>query len=448
MGNLKHTMAALVAVSLVGSLAAVQTIDFSAAKATKLAQETEIVDAVPAVLTGDGEGETIDFNIPSPTRQIYVGRDAYVLTTGGSINLRAAADIESTILDVLEVGAQIKILDMDEDWFKVQHGELTGYIKTEFATLDYNKVEAVLLNTVMYRKGTAVQSINVRGAADETSLILDQVSQGSQVIILETTDNGWHKIYFGDNYDIGYVSAEYINIGDMVKRTDIAEKRNSRIAAIAKNAKIKTTASSVAVKLLPSEESETVTTLSNNVSCKVISGGTNWTKIIVSATNEIGYVRTSSVSVITEAPAKKATTKTSASKAKSAETNAAPAASKNGSALVAQASKYIGVRYVYGGTSPSGFDCSGLVQYCLRKLGVSIGRSSSAQYASGVSVSRSNLQPGDLVFFSRGGGISHVAIYAGDGKVIHAPRAGKPVCYQSLNQLTNSLRYVGAKRVL
>ncbi len=288
MGNLKHTMAALVAVSLVGSLAAVQTIDFSAAKATKLAQETEIVDAVPAVLTGDGEGETIDFNIPSPTRQIYVGRDAYVLTTGGSINLRAAADIESTILDVLEVGAQIKILDMDEDWFKVQHGELTGYIKTEFATLDYNKVEAVLLNTVMYRKGTAVQSINVRGAADETSLILDQVSQGSQVIILETTDNGWHKIYFGDNYDIGYVSAEYINIGDMVKRTDIAEKRNSRIAAIAKNAKIKTTASSVAVKLLPSEESETVTTLSNNVSCKVISGGTNWTKIIVSPTNEIG----------------------------------------------------------------------------------------------------------------------------------------------------------------
>ena len=139
---------------------------------------------------------------------------------------------------------------------------------------------------------------------------------------------------------------------------------------------------------------------------------------------------------------------TSSSKSStSSSQQAVQSGSANGSKLVAQASQYIGTKYVYGGTSPSGFDCSGLVQYSLRKLGVSISRSSASQYAYGTSVSKSNLQPGDLVFFSRGGGISHVAIYAGNDQVIHAPRSGKTVCYQSLSSLTGSMTYVGAKRI-
>lgn len=451
MRNLKHTIAAFVAVSLVGSLAAAQAVDFSAAKATRLTQETESTAAAPEILTGDGEGITAEFTI-SPARQMFVGRDGYILTDGGSINLRAAADTESTILNVLGVGTQVKIIDIDEDWFRIEAGEHTGYVKSEFVTLDYNNVKEVLLATVMYQSGAAVQSINIRGEADENALILAQIGEGEQVTILETTDNGWHKVYFGDNYDIGYVSAQYITIGDMVARKQIDEKRASRIAAVAKNAKITASEASVAVKLLPNEESETLTTLANGASCKIISGGTNWTKIIASATNEIGYVRTANIAEIV--PAAEKTAKTAKADAKTKEKTAAAsgqasaAGSGNGSKLVAQASKYIGTRYVYGGSSPSGFDCSGLVQYSLRKLGVSVGRSSSSQYGCGTSVSKSNLQPGDLVFFSRGGGISHVAIYAGNGQVIHAPRAGRTVCYQSLSSLTSSMRYVGAKRVL
>ena len=456
MGNLKHTIAAIVAVSLVGSLAAVQAIDFAAVQATKLTQETEIIETAPAILPGDGEGETADFSIWVPAQQEFVGKDAYILTSGGSINMRAAADIESTILDVLEVGTQVKVIDVDEDWFKIEKGEYTGYIKTEFVTLDYNKVQEVLISTVMYRQGTANQSINVRGAADEGAIILNQIGEGEKIVILETTDNGWHKIYFGDNYDIGYVSAEYITAGDMVKRTEIAEKRNARISKVAKKATIKTTENAIAVKLLPSEESETITTLANGQSCKVISGGTNWTKIIVSATNELGYVRTSNIAIVEEVKKVQATpaAKSNAAKAESKQTaearvkEAAVPASGAGSKLVAQAAKYIGTRYVYGGTSPSGFDCSGLVQYSCRKLGISVSRSARSQYSHGTAVSRSNLQPGDLVFFSRGGGISHVAIYAGNGQVIHAPRKGKTVCYQSLSSLTGSLKYVGAKRIM
>lgn len=449
MRNLKHTIAAIAAVSLVGSLAAVQAVDFSAANATRLTQETESVEIVeaPEVLTGDGEGITAEFTI-SPARQMFVGKDGYILTDGGSINLRAAADTESTILNVLSLGTQVKILDIDEDWFQIKTGEHTGYVKSEFVTLDYNKVKEVLLATVMYQSGTADQSINVRGEADENALILAQIGQGEKVVILETTDNGWYRVYFGKNYDIGYVSAEYITVGDMVTRDEVNKKRGTAISAAVKNANIKTSESAVAVKLLPSEESATLTTLANGTSCKIISGGTNWTKIIVQATNEIGYVPTANVEeIVPETPKTTKTATTSTKSGTKAAAQTAAAETGNGSKLVAQAAKYIGTKYVYGGTSPSGFDCSGLVQYSLRKLGVSVGRSSSAQYGYGSSVSKSNLQPGDLVFFSRGHGISHVAIYAGNGQVIHAPRAGKSVCYQSLSSLTNSLNYVGAKRI-
>lgn len=451
MGNLKHTISAILAVSLVGSLAAIQATDLTSVKANKLTQEAETVQApAPAVLTGDGEGETADFSIAAPALQVFVGKDAYILTSGGSINLRAAADTESTILDVLSVGTQVKILDVDEDWFKVEAGEYTGYVKSDFITLDYSKVQSVLLNTVMYQSGTVTQSINVRAEADENSVILAQAGEGSSVTVLEQSGD-WLKVYFGENYDIGYVSSQYVTIGDMVSRKDVNTARSEQIAKVAKNAKIKTNNSAVEVKLIPDENGETLTTLANNANCKIISGGTNWTKIIVSATNEIGYVKSENVSVITAEPIKTAvpsvTKKTTTDSGKKT-ASAAPAASASGSSLVSQAAKYIGTKYVYGGASPLGFDCSGLVQYCCKKLGVSVNRSASAQYSNGKAVSRANLQAGDLVFFSRGGGISHVAIYAGNGQVIHAPRRGKTVCYQSLDSLCGSLKYVGAKRVM
>lgn len=442
MGNLKHTIAAFVAVSLVGSLAIIQAIDFQAAKANKLTQEIETIEEVPAVLTGDGEGETADFSISSPELQLYAGKDAYILTAGGTINLRSSADTESTILNILHLGDRVRIIDTDEQWFKVEAGDYTGYVLSDFVTLEQSKVQQSMLDHTMYLTGKATQSINVRGLADQTSLILSQVPQGGKVIILETTDNGWHKVYFGEDYDIGYVSADYIAVGDMTERVKVTKDRNARLAQITRKAKIN--GNDVAVKTLPSDNSETITVLADKTDCKIVSGGSNWTKIIINSTNEIGYVRTSKVAeIVTATPKAKTRTVTESS----GNVGSNVPASGNGSKLLAQAAKYVGTRYVYGGASPSGFDCSGLVQYSLKKLGVSVGRSSAAQYSCGVAVSRENLQPGDLIFFSKGGGISHVAIYAGNGQVLHAPRAGRPVGYQSLSSLCTTSRYVGAKRI-
>lgn len=121
--------------------------------------------------------------------------------------------------------------------------------------------------------------------------------------------------------------------------------------------------------------------------------------------------------------------------------------SETGGAIISEAEKYLGVDYVWGGTTPDGFDCSGLVQYCLNSLGISIDRVAEDQFNAGMPVSRDELEPGDLVFFEQNGYIHHVGIYAGNNMMIHAPHTGDVVRYQSLDTEYYQREYAGARRV-
>lgn len=117
------------------------------------------------------------------------------------------------------------------------------------------------------------------------------------------------------------------------------------------------------------------------------------------------------------------------------------------SAVVDSARKYLGTPYVWGGTSPSGFDCSGFVQYVLAENGKSVPRTSQEQFAGGQAVDKSNLQAGDLVFYNWSGGTeaTHVGIYEGNGKMIHAPHSGDVVKEVDFNSYGQNV-YLGARR--
>jgi cell wall-associated NlpC family hydrolase len=111
--------------------------------------------------------------------------------------------------------------------------------------------------------------------------------------------------------------------------------------------------------------------------------------------------------------------------------------------VVGIAMQYLGTPYVYGGASPSGFDCSGFIMYVFAQVGVSLPHNAAAQYGYGTPVDRSQLQAGDLVFFN---GLGHAGIYVGGGSFIHAPHTGDVVKISSMTGWYTST-YVGARRL-
>jgi cell wall-associated NlpC family hydrolase len=125
------------------------------------------------------------------------------------------------------------------------------------------------------------------------------------------------------------------------------------------------------------------------------------------------------------------------------DTVVAPPPTHSGAA--AAALSMLGTPYVWAGSAPGGFDCSGLVMWAYAQVGVSLPHSTYAQWGYGVPVSRDQLQPGDLVFFD---GLGHVGIYIGGGQFVHAPHTGDVVKISSLDESWYASTYVGARRIL
>jgi cell wall-associated NlpC family hydrolase len=124
------------------------------------------------------------------------------------------------------------------------------------------------------------------------------------------------------------------------------------------------------------------------------------------------------------------------------------AASGKGGEIVGLAMRYLGYRYVFGGTTPAGFDCSGFVYYLHRQLGIPLSRGMLGQYTAGQHIPMNQLEPGDIVFFSNTymPGLSHDGIYIGGGKFIHAADESTGVTITSLSAAYWASRYSGATR--
>jgi cell wall-associated NlpC family hydrolase len=124
-----------------------------------------------------------------------------------------------------------------------------------------------------------------------------------------------------------------------------------------------------------------------------------------------------------------------------------PSADK-GMEIARKAHDYIGVPYKYGGRSPKGFDCSGLVWYVYKQYGISLPDASYKQASAGFKIDKDELEPGDLVFFQTNGRVHHVGLYVGGNKMIHAPGRGKKVVKISLKDKYYQKHYATSRRII
>lgn len=220
----------------------------------------------------------------------------------------------------------------------------------------------------------------------------------------------------------------------------------------------------VNVRKKADKTAELLTQLSLNTAVEVISEENGWSEIKVNG--QTGYISSSLLSATKQQTSRGAETSrqpvkdqdektqgtTSSSQPNSSQSSTdtntntnSTGGSASGSAVAAYANQFIGYPYVYGGTSPSGFDCSGFTSYVYRHFGVSLNRTAADQAFNGTSVSKSSLQPGDLVLF--GSPIYHVGIYIGGGRMVHAANKTRGVTTDTINSGYYLTNYVGARRI-
>lgn len=287
----------------------------------------------------------------------------------------------------------------------------------------------------------STDSLRLRASASTSSATLDIAREDEVVVLLGKSGNWYHVLY---NLTEGYMHASYLRVST-VKNVELGYGTVND--------------SQVNMRSGPSTSYKAIGKSSYGDLAYIIGFNKQWYKVIWNDT--ICYIR-SDYLTLTEYPYENrasaksplffrngSSTGTAVSASALKKSANYVAASSKASAVIATAKKYIGVPYLWAGSTPSGFDCSGFVQYVFKAHGISLNRTAATQYRHGTYVSKSNLQPGDLVFFQNTykAGISHVGIYIGDGKFIHAS-SSKGVTISNLSSSYYVSHYYGARRIL
>ena len=253
-------------------------------------------------------------------------------------------------------------------------------------------------------------AVNLRTGAGTGNAIIATVGEGTALIVEADTGSGWYKV----NYDgeSGYMSADYLSFSETMDLT----------------AQGWVDGSDVRMRAAAGTDSEIVRVTTYGESVEILGVDGEWYK--VSAGGKTGYIRGDYVSFTEPDPSQ------------------APAAGSIGEQIVAFAEQFLGTPYVWAGSSPSGFDCSGFVSYVFKNFGYTVNRTAASMYTNGVAVDKSELQIGDAVFFaSSSESIGHVGIYIGDGEFIHSSSGCGYVTISGLDESYYSRMYVGARRI-
>ncbi len=240
--------------------------------------------------------------------------------------------------------------------------------------------------------------LNIREKASEDARVVGKLPADAGCEILEEKD-GWYHISSGKVR--GYVKGEFIISGDQARK--LAEKFKKRVATV--------NTVTVYIREKPNTDCSILTIVTEDEELEVVKEGKEW--IEVKLDDENGFVSAQYVDLSDELKKAMVYQEDSSSEG--------TGATNSKSSLVQTALSYVGGRYVWGGTSlSSGVDCSGFTMQIMAKYGVYLPHSSRAQAGYGRSVSTSELAAGDLIFYGSGSSISHVAIYIGNGQIVHA----------------------------
>lgn len=325
---------------------------------------------------------------------------------GVAVNVRTE-QVDGQVQNVAYSGDSFKVLGKQGDWLKVENGSLEGWMSAKY--LDLKECDG-------YVEASKLNFRVEEGTDSDVHKVLDY---GTAVTVLE--DNGdWLKVKHNDQE--GYVFAKYLT-----DESPVVEVYNSGAESV-KGATTETQNNPTDEENSSQGNEETSTedsSNSNSGSDESSNSGSNESSN--SGSNSSGEESSDSSSDV-------------------------PASSSSSvqSVLNLAYSKQ-GLPYVWGAEGPNSFDCSGFTKYVFKNsVGVSIPRTSKEQANFGQTVSKSNLQPGDMVFFTTDGSgqVSHVGIYVGGGSMIHAPSSGKNIKVTSIESSYYTQRFVTAKRVL
>lgn len=403
------------------------------------------------------------------------------------IKLKKSADNSSITLEIIPKNDEFEILETMGEWYKVNYKKIRGYVKKEQVeiikqnnndqnsqNLNYTNEQSQNTNENTVNENTVTgeqttQEENNQEALEDikvgeklytkvdlqvylrplpTSMKTEKITAGKEVTVIETA-NKW--VYVSVNGKTGWIRKELLTKNNNTSDNNKKPEEND----INKTGYI--TTDGINFREKANTDSKVLKTFAVNAKVTILKEEGNWYKI--KHNGKEGYVLKTYVSekkvaeVTSRSSTRTATTSTTQAEnkeeTKTTETTTQAASSK-GSEVVAMAKKYLGSRYVYGGSSPSGFDCSGFTMYIYKQFGVSLPHSATAQSSRGTKVEKKNLQPGDIVFFTNyktGKGIGHCGIYIGGGQFIHASTEKTGVITTSLNSGSHAKRYVTAVRI-
>lgn len=351
---------------------------------------------------------------------------AYGTVATETLNVRSGAKLDASIVEQIGLGDSVEIVSEQGDWLKlILEDDSRAYVKAEYINV-HRALAVVDVN----------DGLNVRDyPSTEQGSIIGRFSAGDEISV-EYRVGDWYKVS-QEGFE-GYVSKEYIKNSSQVDF--LSYLPNKKLTEIERMTVTQEEALAAMVEADEVEE-QVDNNISNNTSNNSSSSSS-------SSLSTSGSNSSSSQTTTNKKPASSSSSNSNSSTSNSS-SSSSNSGSVSGQAIVDYAMQFLGNPYVYGGNSlTNGVDCSGFTSQIMKHFGISLNRSSSAQYANnGYSVSSDNLQKGDLIFYGYSGRVSHVGIYIGGGQIIHASDERTGICIGKAFP-SSGKQYIGAKRVI